>query len=84
MAQLDVFVKQAYPATISRRHAVLKILDIAVLFLLWGAVMGLSVLSVLRMIQGRKVAYYGQLSLIPEGWRHWLLGEKPKRQATGK
>ena len=62
----------------------LKMLDIAVVFLLWGAVMALSVLSVVRMVRGRKVAYYGQAVLLPESWRPWVCGEKPKKQGTGK
>jgi len=63
---------------------VLKILDIAVVFVLWGAVMGLSVLSLVRMVRGRKVAYYGQGSLLPESWGRWLMGEKPKAKVAGK
>ena len=62
----------------------LKILDIAVVVLLWGAVMGLSILSLVRMVRGRKVAYYGQAVLLHESWRRWVCGEKPRKQGIGK
>lgn len=62
----------------------LKIMDIGLVLVLWGTVMGLSVLSLVRMVRGRKVAYYGQAVLLPESWRRWVCGEKPKKQATGK
>jgi hypothetical protein len=62
---------------------VLKIVDIAVVFL-WGAVMGLSILSLVRMVRGRKVAYYGQAVLLPESCRCWVCGDKPRKQGIGK
>ena len=59
-------------------------MDIAVVLLLWGAVMALSVLSVVRMFRGREVGYYGQVALLPESWRRWVLGEKAKTKVAGK
>jgi hypothetical protein len=82
--QFDTVPKWGYVVIVSRRHIVLKIMDITVVFLLWGAVMGLSVLSLVRMVRGRNVAYYGQAALLPESWRRWVCGEKPKKQGTGK
>ena len=59
-------------------------MDITVVVLLWGAVIGLSILSLVWMVRGRKVAYYGQAVLLTKSWRRWVCGEKPKKQGTGK
>ena len=46
--------------------------------------MTLPALSLVRMVRGRKVAYYGQEVLLPESWRHWVRGEKAKAKVAGK
>lgn len=55
----------------------MELLDTAVLVFFWLLLIVLSILSVWRVFRGQP-AGYGQLSVLPESWRRWILDEKPK------
>jgi hypothetical protein len=50
-----------------------------VVILFWFALIVLSLFSLLRIFRGSASGYgYGQLSVLPESWKRWILDEKPK------
>jgi hypothetical protein len=55
----------------------LKLLDTTLILLFWVLLIVLSLVTLIRLFRG-KVTGYGQLSILPESWRRWILDEKPK------
>jgi hypothetical protein len=52
----------------------LKLLDVTLGVFFWLVLAGLSLASLLRLLQGKPMGY-GQLPALPESWRRWILDE---------